>query len=228
MASGELFWIAFGDIHGHTANLARIPDLEKARAVILTGDLTVKGGVREAGAVVEAVARRNPRVLAQIGNMDFLPVQAWLDEKGYGIHARAVELAPGLGLVAAGWSTPTPFGTPSEAADEQIGQWLEAAYAQASGFDTLVLVSHTPPQGTRADMLGSGAHVGSRAVREFIEKAKPALCITGHIHEARSVDRIGPTVVINPGELAAGGYVRMDYDGRALRAELKNIREAGL
>lgn len=217
------YWIAFGDMHGHTANLARIPGLARAGAVILTGDLTVKGGVPEASRVVSAVTAINARVLAQIGNMDFAPVQAWLDGQGYGIHARAVELAPGLGLMGVGWSTPTPFGTPSEAPEETLATWLEEAHRQARQFDRLVLVSHTPPHGTSADKLGSGAHVGSLAVRAFIERVRPGVCITGHIHEARSVDAIGPTVVINPGELAGGGYVRLDYDGSKLEATLKNV-----
>lgn len=223
MAGSPRYWIAFGDVHGHVRNLKHIPELPGASGVIVSGDLTVRGGVTEAGRVIDAVRAFNPRVMAQIGNMDYESVQEWLDGRGMGIHARTVELAPGLGLMGLGWSGPTPFGTPSEVPDGQLAEWLEEAHAMAGGFGRLVLVSHTPPYGTKADMTGSGAHVGSRAVRDFIEKARPGVCITGHIHEARSVDTLGETVVINPGELAGGGYVRLDYDGATLKAELKTI-----
>jgi Icc-related predicted phosphoesterase len=52
-------------------------------------------------------------------------------------------------------------------------------------------------------------------VRAFLERVQPRLCVTGHIHESRAVDAIGKTVVINPGPLAAGGYVRIDIDAEA-------------
>lgn len=221
MTTQTPYWIAFGDIHGHVKRLADIPELPGAAGVIITGDLTNRGGVTEAARVIEAVAAINPRVLAQIGNMDYEPVQVWLDESGRGIHARAVELAPGLGLMGVGWSSPTPFGTPSEAPDGQLAEWLEETYEKARKFKHLILVSHTPPHNTTTDAIGPGTHVGSLAVRAFIERVKPELCVTGHIHEARGTDMIGGTLVINPGDLASGGYVRIGFEGGKVTGELR-------
>jgi len=218
------FWIAFGDVHDHLENIDRIPDLAQAAKVIITGDLTILGGVAEAKRVVDHVRAINPRILAQIGNMDLAPVEAWLEGEGLGMHRKAMELAPGLGLMGVGWSTPTPFGTPSEASDAQLKTWLDETYEKAREFKHLILVSHTPPLGGKSDVIGSGAHVGSQAVRDFIDRVKPDLCLTGHIHEARSVEKIGETLVINPGEFASGGYVRVDFDGRVVTAELKDAR----
>jgi len=227
MSAQSPYWIALGDIHGNTAPLASIPELPGAAGVIVTGDMTIRGGVPEASAVLEAVAAINPRVLAQIGNMDKPPVQDWLDGRGQGIHARAVELAPGAGLMGVGWSPRTPFGTPSEASEEQIAQWLVQAYEQARDFTHLALISHAPPFGTSSDVLGNGAHVGSPAVREFIERVQPEVCVTGHIHEARGVDALGRTVIVNPGELAAGGYVLLRLEADGFAAELKTIGHGG-
>jgi len=42
-------------------------------------------------------------------------------------------------------------------------------------------------------------HVGSKAVREVIEKYQPLLGLHGHIHESKGYDKIGRTLVINPG-----------------------------
>ena len=223
MTGPHPFWIGIGDIHGNTDNLRRIPELPQAAGVIVSGDLTIRGGVPEAREVIEAVSALNPRILAQIGNMDFASVQTWLDGRGQGIHARALELTPGFGLMGVGWSPPTPFATPSEVPDARLAEWLLEAYEQARDFAHLILVSHTPPHDTATDMVGSGAHVGSLAVREFIERAQPDLCLTGHIHESRSMDSIGRTVIVNPGDLPSGGYAIIGFDGQTVTAQLKTI-----
>jgi hypothetical protein len=45
-----------------------------------------------------------------------------------------------------------------------------------------------------------GLHVGSKAIHDFIKAFKPDLVVCGHIHEARGTDKIGETVMINPGQ----------------------------
>ena len=67
-----------------------------------------------------------------------------------------------------------------------------------------VYVIHAPPFNTKLDVIASGAHVGSRAIRAFMEKEQPYLTLHGHIHESpqmsRSfIDRIGSTICINVG-----------------------------
>ncbi len=227
MKESSPYWIGFGDLHNQTANLKNIPELAGAAGVIVSGDLTNKGGVPQARQVIEAIAAINPAIHAQIGNMDLAPVETWLNEQGMGIHARTVELAPGLGLLGLGWSNPTPFNTPSEADDTQLGLWLEEAYASARQYSTLLLASHTPPFDTLADQVSPGVHVGSKAVRDFILRVRPAVCLTGHIHEARSVDALGETIIINPGDLASGGYARIDWDGKTLSAILRLAEDSG-
>jgi Icc-related predicted phosphoesterase len=86
-----------------------------------------------------------------------------------------------------------------------------------------VAVIHTPPLDTRADRLTSGGHVGSAAVRAFLEETQPALCISGHIHESEGEDRIGRTKVINPGMLAQGGYVVVEPDNGGVVGTLKQV-----
>ncbi|QLA16931.1 metallophosphoesterase family protein [Desulfolutivibrio sulfoxidireducens] len=208
-------FFAVGDIHGDVANLARIPGISRADGVIVTGDLTIRGDQSEGKRVIEAVRAVNPAVYAQIGNMDRQEIDDWLTAEEINIHRRVVELAPGLGLMGIGWSTPTPFGTPSEISEAGLSRWIDETHALAGSYSDLVVVVHTPPYGTATDRLPSGGHVGSPAVRAFLERVQPLLCVTGHIHESRAVDLVGTTTVINPGPLAAGGYVRIDV-GRDL------------
>jgi Icc-related predicted phosphoesterase len=67
-----------------------------------------------------------------------------------------------------------------------------------------VAVIHTPPFGTRCDVLFDGRHIGSKALRSWIEKNQPRMALHGHIHESPKLsgtffDRLGSTTVINPG-----------------------------
>ena len=79
-------------------------------------------------------------------------------------------------------------------------------------LDRAVFLFHTPPADTpldRADLDGKtyeyvplDVHVGSIAVRRFIEERQPLLTLHGHIHEAARLTgewkiRIGRTVCIN-------------------------------
>ncbi|WP_300161867.1 metallophosphoesterase family protein [Solidesulfovibrio sp.] len=214
------YWIGIGDIHDDAAAVARVPGLDAAAGVVVTGDLTVKGGAAAARAVIEAVRRENAVIMAQIGNMDKSEVDAYLTREGVNIHATGRVTPQGVGFFGCGYSTPTPFGTPSEAGEERIAAWLETGYAAVAHCPHLVMVCHTPPHGTATDVVGGGVHVGSQAVRAFIERVQPAVCLTGHIHEARAVDRLGATTVVNPGALSGGGFARVTFSSGVLSAEL--------
>lgn len=218
-----MYWIAFGDIHESIDLIDGVPGLAGADGVIITGDITNRGGSSAAARVLDAVARINPRILAQPGNMDTDGVTEFLRERDMDIHLRVRELAPGLGLMGVGLSTPTPFGTPGEISEETLARWLDATYAKADGFDHLVCAIHEPPLDTGLDRLSNGQHVGSPGVRAFIERVRPALVVTGHIHESTGMDRVGDTPVFNPGMLAGGGYVRIEFDGRAVTATLESV-----
>ncbi len=78
-----------------------------------------------------------------------------------------------------------------------------------TGWDRTVLVTHAPPHETHLDVLYDGRHIGSKAIRRFIEMAQPPLSLHGHIHESprRSgsmVDSIGKTICVNPGSSLGG------------------------
>ncbi|MBQ9235212.1 MAG: metallophosphoesterase [Alphaproteobacteria bacterium] len=52
----------------------------------------------------------------------------------------------------------------------------------------LILITHTPPFNTVCDLMkgkdGKLRHIGSKAVRKFIEKQQPLLTLHGHIHDS--------------------------------------------
>jgi Icc-related predicted phosphoesterase len=89
--------------------------------------------------------------------------------------------------------------------------------AKRSDPEKTIYVMHAPPFGTQLDIVYSGRHVGSMAIRKFIEEAKPCLSLHGHIHESPHMsgswmDRIGKTLCVNPGK---GSIIVFDVDNPA-------------
>lgn len=63
----------------------------------------------------------------------------------------------------------------------------------------IVLLTHGPPYNTPIDIVGK-FHVGNKSYREFIEKTKPVLAASGHLHENfYKIGKIGKTTILNPG-----------------------------
>jgi Icc-related predicted phosphoesterase len=91
-----------------------------------------------------------------------------------------------------------------------------------------IFVMHSPPFGTRLDIIQSGESAGSRSIKTFIEKHQPLLTLHGHIHESpdlsgRYFDRIGETISINPGQSIWKGKDFLKL--YAVTFEIENIQE---
>lgn len=220
-------WIAVGDIHDDPGAFADIPELADADGIIISGDLTNLGGIKQAEKIMDIMQSSGVPVWAQIGNMDRPEVSDWLSETGHNIHAKVRELTPEIGIFGIGGSTFTPFGTPSEFPESAYGAWLDEMWPQVRKYPHSILVSHNPPKDTLCDDIGGGTHVGSSAVREFIVENQPDICICGHIHEGRAIDHIGRTLVVNPGQLNQGGYVVIRSNDGILSAELCQVAKHG-
>ncbi len=201
--------IAFGDIHMEYAGIEKITGLSKADLVIITGDFTNCGGKEDASTILDVIRRINPKIYAVLGNMDKASIGNYLDELGINIHGKGFVLGD-LGIFGVGGSNFTPFNTPTEFSEEELGDIVNKAYQYVTQARIKVLISHTPPFNTAADMIGGGVHVGSTAIRKFIEEKQPDFCFTGHIHESRGEDRIGRTLILNPGMLRDPGWIEFN------------------
>lgn len=219
----DYLWIAIGDIHDDIEQLANIPELPTADGIIVTGDITLGGGVKQAERVMHAISQHSTVIFAQIGNMDREEITDWLATQNWNIHRAVRTIAPDVAIMGVGGSTFTPFGTPSEFPESHFATWLEELWPLAKKSRKTILVSHNPPKDTLCDVLPNGVHVGSTAVREFIEEAQPDICICGHIHEAKAIDRVGRTIVVNTGPLATGGYAVIRLNKGILSTELQTL-----
>jgi Icc-related predicted phosphoesterase len=215
-------FISFGDIHEYAENVQKIDGISDADFVVITGDLTNFGGIKKARNIIDFILLYNPTIYAQIGNMDLEEVNNYFDEIGINLHSKGI-IIEDIGIFGVGGSNYTPFNTPSEYSEEQLKEFIYKGYESIKNLPIKILVSHTPPYNTALDTVGGGIHVGSTAVRKFIEKHQPQLCLTGHIHEAFGKDKIGSTLIVNSGILTDGGYTEIVKKGESLEVALKKI-----
>lgn len=207
------------DLHGATAVLERILDhAGPLDAVLLGGDITHFGSPIDAQRAVEVAQRKAPLVLAVVGNTDSAAIQERLAELGVSLHGRGIPCGP-VGLHGLSGIPPWKRGMYG-LGEEELAAALESGYAEIAGCKQHILLAHVPPHGLGLDLTSSGVHAGSRAVRAFVEKRRPALVLCGHVHEARGIEKLGPSTVVNCGRGGMGEYALVEA-GEEVRAELR-------
>lgn len=163
------------------------------------------------------------RALVMPGNDDPVDIDPLLDGSRSleNVQGRAVELASGIWMASRGESTPTPWNTPREVPDDDLGRLVEKAVIEVPEDAFGIWNIHNPPYNTgidsapkldaslRVQYTGSGEPqmlpVGSRSVRRLIEEHQPGLALHGHIHEGRGRYALGRTVGFNPGSVYSDG-----------------------
>ena len=219
--------LIISDIHGRVDLINKIPEVGKVDVVVFAGDIAPYGAVHRAYEALVKLAQdlRDSVVVAVPGNMD--PAEAYHRagrELGIKVVHGDAAVIDDVTFIGVGGSPPTPFGTITEFAEDEIKAILEKSYSRVrANQENIVLVSHSPPYGTKCDVVFTGKHVGSIKVREFIEKHQPTLCVCGHIHESRAVDELGDTKIVNPGPLFRGYYAVARLVGGRAEVELKRI-----
>ena len=198
--------IAIPDMHGSTKGIDRIAEhLSNADIVLLAGDLTNFGHENDAVRIVDEVRKYASEIYAVPGNCDYSDVNRYLIEQGIGLHGKGV-VVDGVAFIGVGGSLPAPGRTPTEYSEAELQEFMDQAIESVPDHLPLILMAHQPPLDTKIDKITNGMHVGSTAVRSFIEKHQPLICFSGHIHEGVGIDSIGATKLINPGPFRHGGY----------------------
>ncbi len=215
--------LAFADLHGNTDSIHRVLQQEvKPDLVLLLGDITSFGKRDAAEKVISVLDGYNVQTLGVHGNCDYDSVLEYLRERSINLHSHCT-IWKGAAFLGVGYSLPCPGKTPGEIDDERFSRFLATAAAELpEGFPT-ILVTHEPPFDCVADLAYTGNHVGSRAIRDFIEEKQPLACFCGHIHEATGLDYIGSSLILNPGPLRRGGYIWASIKDGTFEADIRNI-----
>jgi len=191
------------DVHGETALLSyalkELARKEKADLVVFSGDLEAYSE--------EPLRGCEKLLLAVTGNMDDAMVAALFSRLGVSVEGKCTVIA-GIRVCGVGGRAPVRDAV------------KVLALAKGGGVD--VLVTHYPPRGTKVDVALSGVHIGKEIVRDLIRELRPKLCLCGHVHEARGIDKLGETVLVNPGPLSWGLYAVIDVE--RMSVELKRVR----
>jgi len=94
---------------------------------------------------------------------------------------------------------------------------LLSAYKKRNKKFPTIFITHNIPYKTKLDIVKDKKsyayrkHLGSSIAREFCQKYQPLICIGGHVHEGKGKDKIGKTIVINPG-FGKDSQVLIDID----------------
>jgi Icc-related predicted phosphoesterase len=142
------------------------------------------------------------------------------------VDHRTTEIADGISVLGFGGSTPTPWNTPREYADDDVGARVRELAEQLPDPRASIWNIHVPPYGTGLDFapeigadltmkMDAGQQrlipVGSQAVRDAIVAYQPLVGLHGHVHESRGFAKLGSTVVVNPGSEYSEGVLRAAF-----------------
>jgi Icc-related predicted phosphoesterase len=138
-------------------------------------------------------------------------------------EGRMVEVGEGeLEMVSLGWANPTPWHSPRECSEDELGERIAKLLPQLTGSKPTLFNFHAPPHASGLDWapkltedlrpVQSGGElqmvpVGSTSVDEALRSSQPTLALHGHIHESRGSARIGSTLSLNPGSRYGEGVL---------------------
>jgi Icc-related predicted phosphoesterase len=170
--------------------------------VIVAGDIVNGDLIRAKKSLIDLGSAGSP-VYFVPGNMDSEELGTWPGGQNvHALHGRC-EKMEAYTLIGLGGSPHGSFRTIFEYNEKKASELVEAAAGSCEGGH-LIFVSHCPPRNTKLDQVTPSQHIGSTAVREFIEKRQPALVVSGHVHEAQGIDAIGASVLVNTGPAQLG------------------------
>ena len=187
--------LIFSDIHNDWKALERLMAVEADYYIAAGDQVTWAKGIERCGEILQP---RGEKVYVLPGNHESAEQVASMCAR-FGLnnfHERHFQ-AGKWHVAGLGYSNPTPFNTPGEYSEAQLGDRLR----RFADLNPLVLICHAPPFDTPLDQIRSGLHAGSHSVRDFVQKHQPEYFFCGHIHEAEGVEMtLGKTRAKNVGK----------------------------
>ena len=189
--------LAIGDIHGDTGLAKKLADKAKKENVdliILAGDITF--AERSTKNLVGPFIKVKKPILLLHGNHESVATVDFLSEMypntknlhGYSFTNKDIGIF-GCGGADFGMSAQT---------EKEFYNTLYKAHQGIKNQKKKIMVTHMHPFKSKAEFSG---FQGSKGIRKAIEKFKPDILISGHIHEAEGIEEnIGKTRVINIGK----------------------------
>ncbi len=180
---------------------------EEPDILTISGDITHFGPAEYASRLLNSI---KIRTVAVNGNCDPPEVAAAIEEsRATMIVGRTIDID---GIVFRG------LGYPIFNEHLAAGGTLAGGGAAVGALD--VLISHAPAYGFN-DFVGG--HAGDRAILDFVNRTKPKLVLSGHIHEARGIMENDDTIFINPGPVKDGFAAVVEIAQSTVNANLLSL-----
>lgn len=226
--------------------------IQSCDCVLLAGDITM--GARSERLIIKVFTKLAALFPAPLpvffipGNHDhpdLMESPSYIPENFLQMHNKISMFSPevensdikSLLLLGFGGATPIP-GFPSgpgpnyitftedELRDQLTNLFSETTSLRQNASICTILFVHNPPFNTTLDFTHQKVHVGSKSVRDIIENYSPEVFIAGHIHESKSIESLGDTLMINPGEAKYGHYAVIDISKNQITAKLAKVEKA--
>ncbi len=180
---------------------------------------TIRGWLEFAERKLKDTGRR---IIVTAGNDDPLFINELFTGCSVVIMAerQVIQLDDHHEMINEGFSNPTPWHTHREMDEESLYQVIQQQAEQVKDMKNAIFNLHVPPYNSKLDdapMLDKNLvpvdggrtyiPVGSKAVRQAIEKYQPLLGLHGHVHEAKGSANIGRTLCLNPGSTYTEGVL---------------------
>ena len=211
-------FLVLSDLHANNSVLDKMDSLfSEADGVIFAGDFAECFKPETGKAALEALCTKHDSIFAVLGNCDEPEFIEELEENDICVE-RSLVFHEGLAFAGSGGGTYFTGKTANERQENEILSDFNIVEnsvkdtGDASLWKSLILVSHNPPKDTKCDAVNAELHAGSQLFTDFIRENQPLAVICGHIHEGKAIDKIGETLVINPGPLQEGNYAWLELE----------------
>lgn len=210
--------LVLSDLHANNSILDKMGgQFSKADAVVFAGDFAECFKPETGKAALEALCTKHDSIFAVLGNCDEPEFIEELEGQDICVE-RSLVFHDGLAFAGSGGGTYFTGKTANERDENEILSDFNIVEnsvkdtGDASLWKSLILISHNPPKDTKCDAVNESLHAGSQLFTDFIKQNQPLAVICGHIHEGRAIDKIGETVIINPGALQEANYAWLEVE----------------
>lgn len=185
--------LAFVDIHGSMSAIKKLGEKSKSADILVgAGDLSIfENGLVK---ILNELNKFNKPVLVIHGNHETAAVlkkASSLFENIHFIHEKKFKFKEYvfIGYGGGGFALKDP----------DFEKFIRRNEREIKKEKEIILVTHAPPYGTKVDRINKGYH-GNKSITDFIKKNRIRLLVCGHLHENEGrQDKIGDTLVVNPG-----------------------------
>ncbi|WP_027727889.1 metallophosphoesterase [Treponema sp. C6A8] len=210
--------LVLSDLHANNENLGKLDkEFAQADAVIFAGDFAECFKPETGKEALNTLCTRHDTIFAVLGNCDEPEFIEELEDQDICVEKTLV-FHEGLAFAGSGGGTYFTGKTANEREEAEILSDFNIVKnsveqtGDQSLWKSLILISHNPPKNTKCDAVNAELHAGSQMFTDFIKENQPLAVVCGHIHEGKAVDKIGDTVVINPGPLQEGNYAWLEVE----------------